>query len=199
MKTVSLSGSLRENVGKKDAKMLRYAGKVPCVLYGGAEQVHFTTEAANFKPILFTPETYLINIEIGKNTYQAILQDVQYHPVGDHVLHADFLLVRENKPVAVQLPVRTFGTSPGVIRGGKMKLKMSKLKVKGLVNVMPDAIQLDISKLNIGQSVKVRDMKLEGVAFLDPASSVIVDVKAARGITLADEEEAGPAEGDAKE
>ena len=202
MKTVSLSGSLRENVGKKDAKMLRNAGKVPCVLYGGAEQVHFTTEAANFKPILFTPETYLINIEIGKNTYQAILQDIQYHPVGDHVLHADFLLVRENKAVAVQLPVKTVGTSPGVIRGGKLKVKLTKVKVKGLVKQLPDFIELNISKLNIGQSIKVRDMKLDGVTFLDPASAVIVDVKAARGLTLAEEEEEAAAtetEGEAKE
>ena len=121
MKTVSLSGSLRENVGKKDAKALRKAEMVPCVMYGaGADQVQFATEAKNFKKILFTPECYIINFEINGKTYKTILQDVQYHPVTDNVLHADFLIVKEDKPVTVVLPIAMEGTPAGVMRWGKM-------------------------------------------------------------------------------
>ena len=105
MKTVSLSGSLRENVGKKDAKALRKAEMVPCVLYGGDEQIHFATEAKNFKKILFTPECFIINLNIDGKSYNAILQDVQYHPVTDQVLHADFLIVKDDQPITVTLPV----------------------------------------------------------------------------------------------
>jgi large subunit ribosomal protein L25 len=188
MKTVSLSGSLRENVGKKDAKMQRYAAKVPCVLYGGKEQIHFSTDAVNFKTIIFTPETFLIKITIGDKSYDAILKDVQYHPVEDNLLHADFYQVDSDKPVIVSLPVKAIGTSPGVIRGGKMKIKLTRLKVKGLIAAIPEYIEINISKLNVGQGFKVKDMSIPGITFLDPASNVILDVKVARGITLADEE-----------
>jgi large subunit ribosomal protein L25 len=188
MKTVSLSGSLRENVGKKDAKMQRYAAKVPCVLYGGKEQVHFAADAVSFKPIIFTPETFLIKITIGDKSYDAILKDVQYHPVEDNLLHADFYQVDANKPVIVSLPVKALGTSPGVIRGGKMKIKLSRLKVKGLIADIPESIEINISKLNVGQGFKVKDLSVPGLTFLDPASNVVLDVKVARGITLADEE-----------
>lgn len=188
MKTVSLSGSLRENVGKKDAKMQRYAAKVPCVLYGGKEQVHFAADAVSFKPIIFTPETFLIKITIGDKSYDAILKDVQYHPVEDNLLHADFYQVDANKPVIVSLPVKALGTSPGVIRGGKMKIKLIRLKVKGLIADIPESIEINISKLNVGQGFKVKDLSVPGLTFLDPASNVVLDVKVARGITLADEE-----------
>ncbi|MDD4087366.1 MAG: 50S ribosomal protein L25/general stress protein Ctc [Bacteroidales bacterium] len=189
MKTVSLSGSLRENVGKKDAKALRNAGKVPCVLYGGKEQVHFTADAASFKPIIFTPETFLIEVDVDGKKYNAILQDVQYHPLSDKLLHADFLLVSQDKPVTVYLPVKHQGTSPGVIRGGKLKLKMNKIRVKGLIKDLPEFIMVDISKLQIGQSVKVRDLSLENISFLSPTNAVIIDVKTARGAALEGEEE----------
>ncbi|KAF0132023.1 MAG: large subunit ribosomal protein L25 [Bacteroidetes bacterium] len=188
MKTVSLSGSPRENVGKKDAKTLRYAGKVPCVLYGGAEQVHFQMNQVDFKVILFTPETFLIEIKIGSKTYKTLLKDVQYHPVGDHVLHADFYEVKDDKPVVVSLPVKLKGTSPGVIRGGKMKLKMTRLNVKGLIANMPEFIEISIAKLNVNQSIKVKNLEFEKLNILNNSNSVVVEVTAARGIVLTDEE-----------
>ncbi|MDR0969754.1 MAG: 50S ribosomal protein L25/general stress protein Ctc [Lentimicrobiaceae bacterium] len=194
MKKVSMSGSPRENVGKKDAKGLRKEGMVPCVLYGGEDQIHFATDAVNFKQILFTPETFLIDIEIGGKTYQSILQDIQYHPLTDKILHADFLLVKENKEVTVTIPVATKGTSPGVIRGGKMKIKLPKLKVKGLAKNLPEYITIDVSNLNVGGSVKVRDMKLDNLTMMDSPNLVIVDVKTARGVVLNAEEETGAAE-----
>jgi large subunit ribosomal protein L25 len=195
MKTVSLSGSLRENVGKKDAKAVRNAGKVPCVLYGGKDQVHFTAETAAFKPIIFTPETYLINLDIDGKKYQAILQDVQYHPLSDNLLHADFLMIQETKPVTVSLPVKLKGAAPGVLRGGKLKVKLSKIKLKGLVKDIPEFIEINISKLEIGQSVKVKDLSIDNIMLLSPATAVIADVKTARGATADEEEEGEEGEG----
>jgi large subunit ribosomal protein L25 len=193
MKKVSLSGSLRGNVGKKDAKEARNKGLVPCVIYGGKEQIHFSLEAPDFKTILFTPETYLIEINIDGKTHQTILKDIQYHPVSDKVLHADFYEIQPEKPLTVALPVKLTGTSPGVIAGGKLRLKLRKLTVKGLLNAIPEKIELSISKLKIGQSIKVKDVQIKNLTLVDPASSVIADVKTARGIVAieAEEEEAG--------
>ncbi len=207
MKKVSLSGSLRGNVGKKDAKALRNQGLVPCVIYGGQDQVHFNLSDADFRTILFTPETFLIEITIDGKVFKTILKDVQYHPVGDQVLHADFYEITANKPVTVALPVKLTGTSPGVIQGGRLKLKIRKLKLKAMLEDMPEEVVVSIAKLKIGQSVKVKDIKLPKVTILDPAGSVVVDVKTARGLTAAEleEEEAAegaegaPAEGETKE
>ena len=188
MKTVSLSGSLRENVGKKDAKALRKAEMVPCVLYGGDEQIHFATEAKNFKKILFTPETFLINVTIDGKSYNTILQDVQYHPVTDNVLHADFLLVKDDKPITVTLPLAIEGSAPGVMRGGKLKQPIRKIKVSGLAKDLPEIITVNISKLNILDSIKVRDLHIEGVTMVTPGYQVVVEVRAARGATVTTEE-----------
>jgi large subunit ribosomal protein L25 len=190
MKKVSLSGVPRAHVGKKDAKGLRNEGRIPCVLYGNnTEQVMFHIDAKAFKPIINTPETYLIEITIGGKTHQAVLKEVQYHPVSDNVLHVDFYEVRNDRPVQVSLPVVLQGTAPGVIRGGKLKLKLPRLKVKGLISDMPENITVNISKLNVGQSIKVKDLKLEKIAITDNMNSVIVEVKTARGVVIAAEEE----------
>jgi large subunit ribosomal protein L25 len=198
MKTVSLSGSLRENVGKKDAKKLRKEGKVPCVIYGGKEQKHFFLDQKDFKPIIFTPEVFIIKIDLDGTTYETILQDIQYHPVSDFVLHADFLELAPGRPVTLAIPVKLEGTAPGVVKGGKLHLKLRKIRIKGLVEDMPEYIVLNISKLDIGKSIKVKDIPGEKLHFLDPANAVVVSVKAARGLTaaeLAEEEgEESPAE-----
>ena len=205
MKTVSLSGSLRENVGKKDAKKLRKEGLVPCVLLGAGEemefdcgkgrkhltykgkQLRFYTDAKNFKHILFTPETFVIDFNIDGKVYHTILQEVQYHPVNDEVLHADFLAINEEKPITVLLPVRTEGTSPGVMRGGKLNHNISKLKVSGFVNDLPDSIILDISKLNLNQSIKVKDLDIPNVTPMIAPNTIIVDVKMARVASVSEE------------
>lgn len=185
MNSVSLSGSLRENVGKKDAKALRKNGQVPCVIYGNnIEQVKFYTDARSFKKILYTPETLIIDFEINGTVYHTILQDIQYHPVTDEVLHADFLDVNEDNPITVTLPIRTEGTSPGVMRGGRLNKNLAKLKVRGLVNDLPDNITLDISKLNLNQSIKVKDITLDKIAVLVPSNTIIVDVKAPRNANV---------------
>jgi large subunit ribosomal protein L25 len=189
MKQVSLSGSPRENVGKKDAKKHRREGKVPCVLYGGKEQTHFIIPELDFRRLIFTPDVFLVNLTVDGKEYQAVLQDVQYHPVTDKVLHADFLEVISGKPIIVGLPVKLEGTSPGVIRGGKMIKKMQKIRVKGLVEDMPEYIVVDISELEIGGSVKISDIELDKLDTLDPANSVIVRVKTARTIEEIEGEE----------
>jgi large subunit ribosomal protein L25 len=183
MKTVSLSGSLRENVGKKDAKKLRKEGKVPCVIYGGKEQKHFFLDQKDFKKIVFTPEVFIIKIELGKESFETILQEVQYHPVSDIVLHADFLELIPGKAVTLAIPVQMEGSAPGVIKGGRLQLKLRKIRMKGLVEDMPEHIVLDISGLDIGNSIKMKEIPGEKLQFLDPANVVVVSVKAARGVS----------------
>lgn len=182
MKQVSLSGSLRGDVGKKDAKALRKAGKVPCVIYGREDQLHFWVEETAFKPILYTPNSYLINIKIGEKEYLTVLQDLQSHPVSDRILHADFLELTPGKPVTISIPIRIVGVSPGVLGGGRLVKKFRKLKVKALIEHLPDDIEVNIGKLKLNHSIKVSNLKLENVEFLDVKSSVIVSVVAIRAV-----------------
>ena len=185
-----MSGSLRENVGKKDTKALRKAEMVPCVMYGsGEEQVHFATEAKNFKKLLFTPETFVIDFTVGGKTYKTILQDVQYHPVTDEVLHADFLIVKENKPVTVSLPIALEGSAAGVMRGGKPKKGIRKVKVCGLIKDLPDYVVVNISGVNINEAIKVKDLSIENVTPVTPGYTVIYAVNMARGASVSTEEE----------
>ena len=187
MKSVSISGSLRGNVGKKDAKALRKEEKVPCVLYGGTEQVHFWAEVGSFKKLIFTPDVQLIQLEIEGKTHQASLQDVQYHPVTDELLHVDFLEITAGKPIIIGIPIHVVGTSPGILKGGKLITKPRKLKVKALSQHLPDKIDIDISKLDILDSFKVQDLNVENLTFLDVPTSIVVNVAATRGVEAAPE------------
>ncbi len=182
MKTVSMSGSLRGNVGKKDAKAQRKDGKVPCVIYGGKEQIHFSADVTAFKPILYTPASNLVNINIDGKEYLTVLQDVQSHPVSDNILHADFLELSPKRPVIIPVPIRVTGTSPGVLLGGRLVKKLRKLKIRALIEHLPDEIEISISNLDINQSVKVGDMKLKNIEFLDIPTAVIVIVLSTRNV-----------------
>ena len=143
MQTVSLSGSPRENVGKKDAKALRQKGLVPCVLYGGEKQVHFVLDERDFAKIVYTPETYLVKITLDGEEIETLLQDIQYHPVTDKILHADFLEVFTDKPIRVAIPVHAVGDAPGVMKGGSLNLILRKLVVRGFAKDIPDGIDID--------------------------------------------------------
>jgi large subunit ribosomal protein L25 len=182
MKTVSLSGSLRENVGKKDAKKNRREGKVPCVMYGGKEQLHFVVEEKPLKKIVFTPEVYIINLNVEGRSHDTILQDAQYHPVTDNFLHVDFLEILPEKQVTIAVPVKAEGTPTGVLKGGRFINKMRKLKIKALAKDLPDFIPINTDDLDIGDSIRVSDIKLDNVTFLDAANSVIVGVRTARTV-----------------
>lgn len=188
MKKVSLSGSLRENVGKKDAKKHRREGNIPCVIYGGEKQIHFVANEIKFDKIIFTPEVYLITVAVDGKEYQTILQDVQYHPVTDKVLHADFLELTPGKAISIGIPVVLKGSSAGVIAGGQLIKKMHKVRLKGLVENLPEIVEVDITDLAIGGSIKIRDIEFENLSLLDPSNSVIVRVKMSRNIEEEKEE-----------
>ncbi|MCL2041932.1 MAG: 50S ribosomal protein L25 [Bacteroidales bacterium] len=189
MKTVLLSGSPRENVGKKDAKKLRKEGLVPCVIYGGKDQQFFFVKEKDLVKILYSPEVYAIELDIAGTKRTATIKELQFHPVKDVPMHVDFLEVVEGKPVVVSLPVSIVGTSPGVLRGGKLQKKLRRLAVKGLINDIPDKITVDISPLDIGSSIRVKDIKVENLTLLDTESSVVVGVQTARGAVAAAAEE----------
>lgn len=195
MKSVSISGSLRENVGKKDAKAQRRKGFIPCVMYGGAQQYTFVVEEKQFQPLFYTPEVKYAVIDLDGKKYNAIVQDSQWHPVSDKLLHVDFLEVSDSSEVNIGIPVRTVGTSPGVLKGGRLSLKVRKINVKGLLNHIPEVIEVDVSKLNIGDSIKVSDITLENLAITDRKSQIIASVATTRTAVTDEEEEGAEGEG----
>ncbi|MFM2039738.1 MAG: hypothetical protein RLZZ493_327 [Bacteroidota bacterium] len=187
MKVAPLSGSLRANVGKKDAKAMRNAGLVPCVLYGQGSQTHFTIKDIAIEKLVFNPDVFQIELDIEGKKTNAIIQDLQQDPITDKVLHVDFLELDAKKPVKVALPVRLTGASRGVLAGGKLMQVFRRLKVIALPGELPEAIIIDITKLRIGQSVRVGDLETSGLKFVDAKSAVVVSVKMARGASKAAE------------
>ena len=191
MKKAQLSGSLRANVGKKDAKAVRNAGRVPCVLYGAGEQVHFSVRSVDMEKIIFSPDVYQIEIDLDGTKKMAIIQDKQMHPVTDKPRHIDFLELDDKKPVKVSLPVRTTGSAIGVMNGGKLRVPNRSLRVLGLPADLPESITIDITDLRIGQSVRIKGLEMNNVTMLEPAEAVVVGVKMARGAAEVEEEEEG--------
>ncbi len=189
MKEVSLSGSLRENVGKKDAKKHRREGNIPCVIYGGEKQIHFYTNEIKFDKVIFTPDVFIITFTIDGKEYRTIMQDIQYHPVTDKVLHVDFLETVAEKAITVGVPVELTGVSAGVLAGGQLIQKMHKMRLRGLVQDMPERIEVDITDIKIGGSVKVRDLSLENLSIIEPVNSVVARVKMSRNIAVEGEED----------
>jgi large subunit ribosomal protein L25 len=185
MKKVSLSGSRRENVGKKDAKALRNSGNVPCVLYGGKEQIHFSVPTVEFKPLVYTPGVAFVDITIDGNTYAAILQDIQYHPVSDNIYHVDFKELVDDKKIVMSIPVKTTGLAKGVSLGGKMIVKLRKISVKAFPKDMPEDVLLDVTPLDMGQSIKIKDLNYENLELLDSPNSVVVTIRATRAVAAA--------------
>ena len=192
MKTVSLSGSPRESVGKKGAASLRTGERIPAVIYGGKEQIHFSIAENEAKKLIFTPNVYLIEIEVDGKSFKVILQETQLHPVTDRIIHLDFLEVKDDKPFKIKLPVKLEGFSRGVRNGGRLRQNFRKLKVFGLAKDMPESIEIDITPIRIGQKRRVSDLTINGLTFLDPANAVVVGVQTARAaIEEEDEEEEG--------
>ncbi|MCC6700416.1 MAG: 50S ribosomal protein L25/general stress protein Ctc [Fluviicola sp.] len=187
MKVAQLSGSPRVNVGKKDAKALRDAGQVPCVLYGQGTQTHFSVKDLAIEKLVFNPDVFKIELDIDGKKTEAIIQELQQDPITDRVMHVDFLELNAKKAVKVALPVRLTGSSRGVMAGGKLMQVFRRLKVVGLPGDLPEAITIDISKLRIGQSVRVGDLETEGLKLVDAKNAVVVAVKMARGASKAAE------------
>jgi large subunit ribosomal protein L25 len=191
MKAISLSGSPRENVGKKDAKAIRNAGRVPCVLYGNGVQTHFSVDSIALGKVVYSPDVYQVELDINGTKTRAIIQEMQQNPITDRITHVDFLELTDNKLVRVALPVRTKGVSPGVIRGGKMQQVYRRLQMVGLPKDLPADITLDISELEIGDAIRVKHVEIPNVTLLDPANSVVVSIKMARGAKKKEAEETG--------
>lgn len=191
MKTVSMSGSLRENVGKKDAKKMRNGGFVPSVIYGGETQMHLAIPLSDFRHLIFSPDIAFVEINVDGKVYRAILQDIQYHPVTDNILHADFLELVDGKPIVMGVPIKTTGTAPGILEGGRLIMKIRKLKVKALPEHMPELLTIDISELNIGGGVQVKEVEIENGVALDAPNAVIVAVRVTRVAVTADDLEEG--------
>ena len=181
MKTAQLSGSLRANVGKKEATIIRNEGRVPCVLYGQGDQTHFSVKRVDIDKIVFSPEVYQVALDIEGKKAMGIIRELQQHPTKDTIQHVDFYELNDAKVVSVKLPVRLVGSARGVLAGGRLMQVFRTLSCVGLPSAIPDAITLDISTLKIGQSFRVNSISIPGITFLDPANAVVVSVKMARG------------------
>ncbi|MEQ9188558.1 MAG: 50S ribosomal protein L25 [Cryomorphaceae bacterium] len=200
MKTIEINGHLREAVGGSSAKQLRREGRVPCVVYGGEENLHFHADERELNKLVYTPDVFLITLKLGDKEVNAVLRDAQYHAVGDNILHMDFVEVLPGKSVSLKLPVSLDGNSIGVRNGGVLRRNAKVLFVRGMVNDLPDAITIDIAKMRIGDSVKVGDLNIPGVEMLEAANRVVVAIKTSRKAIADEEAEAAEAaEGEAAE
>lgn len=185
MQVIELQGQTRESIGKHETKLIRINGNIPCVLYGGKENIHFTIQKIPFNKVIITPNVYIIKLTIDGKEVNAIVKDLQFHPVSDDVLHVDFQQVFEDKPFSIKLPIKIVGVSDGVKQGGKLQIKMRKLKVNGLLKNMPNVIDIDISHLNIGNSVKVDSLKVANLTFEEPKNAVVCSVNLTRSAARA--------------
>lgn len=180
MKSITIQGTKRESVGKKSTKALRDAELVPCVVYGGQETLNFSATEKSFKGLVYTPEAHTVSIEVDGNTIPAVLQDIQFHPITDRILHADFYQLSEDKAVIMEVPVRIIGRSKGVVAGGVLRQSFRKLKLKATAANLPDEIVIDVTPLKIGNKLYVGDIKTNNFIFMHPDNAVVVAVKMSR-------------------
>ncbi len=185
MKSISIKATKREVVGKKEAKRLRAEGLVPGVLYGGEEPIHFQAPEKEFKPLIYTPEVFLVNLDIDGTVYQSIIQDTQYHPVEEQLMHVDFLRTSDDKMVKVEIPVKVEGFAKGIRKGGKLKLNLRTLKVKAMVKHLPDTININVDDLDLGQSYKVASLQRENLEFLNAKAVPVVTIMITRAARAA--------------
>ncbi len=196
MKSLAISVIEREKVGKSNTRSLRNQGNVPCVLYGGEKQVCFYAHENDFRNLVNTPDVYVVELDISGNKTRAIMKDIQFHPVTDRILHIDFLEVFEDKEITISIPVILNGLSIGVRNGGNLMFRRRKIITRGLIDKMPDAIELDIEHLKIGQFIYIKDLDQDGCEFLAPDNSVVVGVKTARAAIEEEVEEDEELEGE---
>ena len=195
MKTIEIKGSVRTDIGKKATRELRKNNGVPCVLYGVKKDenglpvaTHFTVTVEGLRKLVYTPNIYLVNLDIDGTVVTAIMKDIQFHPVSDAILHVDFLQVEENKPVAMEVPVQLEGLAEGVRAGGKLALQLRKLKVKACYNAIPERLVIDVTPLGLGKTIKVGELSYEGLELINAKEAVVCAVKltrAARGAQAA--------------
>ncbi|MCM4161133.1 50S ribosomal protein L25/general stress protein Ctc [Antarcticibacterium flavum] len=190
MKSLTIKGSKRESVGKRSTKDLRNAGKVPCVLYGGGEPLHFAADEIAFKDLVYTPDVHTVVLELGNgDKFDAVLQDIQFHPVTDNILHMDFYQIFEDKEITMEIPVHTKGVARGVKNGGVLRYNLRRVRVKGLPQNLPDFIEADVTNLRIGNKLYVTAVQSDDYTIQHPDNTVICQVKTSRNIIADTEDE----------
>jgi len=188
MKSIEINGTLRSEFGKKGSRAIRKTDSVPCVLYGQGENIHFTVTNDALRNLVYTPEIYVVDLNIDGKKVNAILKDIQFHPVKDNILHVDFYQIDETKPIAMEVPVSLEGLAEGVKAGGKLTLQLRKLKVKALFNIIPEKLVINVSGLGLGKTIQVGDLSFEGLELLTAKEAVVCAVKltrVARGLAAA--------------
>ncbi len=180
MKTIQINAAKRNDFGKKAAKAVRREGMIPCVIYGGGETIAFSVDPKSVKPLIYTPNSYIVELDIEGHKEVAVLRDTQFHPIREEILHMDFLRVQENKPVAIAVPVRLTGNAEGVKIGGKLVLSARKLVISAMVDQLPDEIVVDVTPLGVGKTIFVGDLNVENVKFLTPATTAVCAVRVTR-------------------
>jgi len=193
MKTIEIKGTFRTELGKKSSKLIRRAGSVPCVIYGKEKNIHFFAPELSFKNLVYTPAAHLVKLIIEDKEFDAVLKDMQFHPVKDNILHADFIEIHDKKPVIINIPIKVSGDSVGVIAGGKLSIKRRNLKVKGLAKDLPESLAIDITNLKIHEGIKVGDLSYDKIELLDPKKSMVLTIATSRVAQKSDEEVAAEA------
>lgn len=190
MKSITIKGSERENVGKKATKAVRDAGMVPCVIYGGNQPVHFVADERAFKDLVYTPNAHTVVIELNGASFNVIMQDIQFHPVSDKILHIDFFQLSDDKEIIMEVPVKITGTSPGVLLGGVLRLNQRRLKVKALPKNLPDFVEASISELQMGNKLYVTKLETNNFKLMHPDNTVVCQVRISRAAMKAAQEAA---------
>ena len=190
MESITITGSKRKSLGKADAKALRREGLVPCIVYGGKEEVHVQIDERAFNKLIYTPDQFIVNLDVDGENHSVVLKAIQYHPVTDRIVHVDFQEL-VGRPVKMTLPILTKGQARGVLNGGRLRVVRRNVKVQGLPEDMPSFIELDISDLRIGKSIKIGDLSIPGITFLADPSQIIVAVRMKRGAIEEETEEVG--------
>ena len=190
MKSITIKGSERENVGKKATKAVRDAGMVPCVIYGGNQPVHFVADERAFKDLVYTPNAHTVVVELNGTSYNVIMQDIQFHPVSDKILHIDFFQLSDDKEIIMEVPVKITGTSPGVLLGGVLRLNQRRLKVKALPKNLPDFVEASISELEMGNKLYVTKLETNNFKLMHPDNTVVCQVRISRAAMKAAQEAA---------
>ena len=198
MKSITIKGSERENVGKKATKAVRDAGMVPCVIYGGNQPVHFVADERAFKDLVYTPNAHTVVVELNGTSYNVIMQDIQFHPVSDKILHIDFFQLSDDKEIVMEVPVKVEGTSPGVLLGGVLNLNQRRLKVKALPKNLPDFVEANISELQMGNKLYVTKIPTNNFKLMHPDNTVVAQVKISRAAMKAAQEAAKAEKGGKK-
>ncbi len=180
MQTIEIKGTVRAELGKKTTKELLNAGQVPCVIYGGEENIHFTAPESEFRKVIYTPNVYLINVNVEGKIYTTVLQDKQFHPVKEQLLHADFLQINDEKPVTIEIPVVLKGFAEGVKAGGKLQLEKRKLKLRDLPKNLTDKLNIKIDELVLGKTIQVGELSYDNIELLNAKNAVVVAVRLTR-------------------